>query len=233
MKAVIMAAGIGTRMGKSYEKTPKCLCRINGQTLLERHVNILKKYGAERIVVVIGDQGDCWNEKSKRLLMDIHDDIIINRENLTTCNSYSLFLGIEQLDSGPVLALDGDAFYGEKTLDRIYQYPDDSLIITRRVESMDLPGNRVIVEGEKVTGIGRDIEMQYPGHVYSGILMISEKDFSFFKETIKKEKFKKEELSYPLNDILKQRPIYNLEITNNLFNINTLEDVAKAEKLKN
>jgi choline kinase len=54
MKAVLLAAGIGKRLGPIGQEIPKCLLQIGGQTLLERHVRALRKLGASPIIIVIG-----------------------------------------------------------------------------------------------------------------------------------------------------------------------------------
>ena len=50
MKAIIIAAGTGTRLGKK----PKALLEVNSQTILSRQISILKKMGIEEIVVITG-----------------------------------------------------------------------------------------------------------------------------------------------------------------------------------
>ena len=44
MKAVILAGGKGTRMGKVSQKTPKPMIKIGGAPILEHQINLLKRY---------------------------------------------------------------------------------------------------------------------------------------------------------------------------------------------
>lgn len=51
MKAMILAAGMGTRLKPFTDKHPKALASVNGKTLLERNIMYLNKYGVEEIVI--------------------------------------------------------------------------------------------------------------------------------------------------------------------------------------
>lgn len=54
MKAIILAAGMGTRLGKYTENLPKCMLEFNGKTLIEQQVEILRKAGIIDISIVRG-----------------------------------------------------------------------------------------------------------------------------------------------------------------------------------
>src|SRR5947208_2021399 len=54
MKAVLLAAGVGKRLGLKGQQIPKCLLTFGGQTLLERHIHALQKFGARPIIIVVG-----------------------------------------------------------------------------------------------------------------------------------------------------------------------------------
>ena len=54
MKAIILAAGRGERLGDAAEGRPKCLLRFGGKTLLQRHIEILNRQAIDRIIIVTG-----------------------------------------------------------------------------------------------------------------------------------------------------------------------------------
>lgn len=58
MKAMILAAGLGTRLKPFTEKHPKALFPVNGVTLLERNINFLKKAGIHDIVINVHHYAD-------------------------------------------------------------------------------------------------------------------------------------------------------------------------------
>ena len=53
MKAMIFAAGLGTRLKPFTETHPKALAQVNGKTLLERNILYLKSFGFEEFVINI------------------------------------------------------------------------------------------------------------------------------------------------------------------------------------
>jgi MurNAc alpha-1-phosphate uridylyltransferase len=51
MKAMILAAGLGTRLKPFTDKHPKALAKVNGKTLLQRNIEYLAKFGIEDVIV--------------------------------------------------------------------------------------------------------------------------------------------------------------------------------------
>ena len=52
MKAIIVAAGTGSRIGELGKDTPKSLLNVNGQSILERQISVFKKLGISDITVI-------------------------------------------------------------------------------------------------------------------------------------------------------------------------------------
>ena len=96
MKAIIVAAGIGSRLGEFAKNTPKSLIDINGQSILERQISVFKKLGISDITVIIGPHAEKFTFKNISFIQDknylehdilsslmlarsiMHDDIIIS-----------------------------------------------------------------------------------------------------------------------------------------------------------
>lgn len=57
MQAIILAAGMGKRLGELTKENTKCMIRINGTCLIDRLLNQLDSLNLERIILVIGYQG--------------------------------------------------------------------------------------------------------------------------------------------------------------------------------
>ena len=54
MRAILLAAGMGTRLRPLTLDTPKSLIEVNGRPLLERQIEFLRERGVEEIIVVTG-----------------------------------------------------------------------------------------------------------------------------------------------------------------------------------
>jgi choline kinase len=62
MKAIILAAGRGSRMGNLTDDRPKCFVEVNGRRLLDWQLAALRGAGIEQIAVVRGYKGECFQE---------------------------------------------------------------------------------------------------------------------------------------------------------------------------
>ena len=58
MQAIILAAGMGTRLGSLTAENTKCMVRVNGITLIERLLRQLESFHLSKIVIVIGYMGN-------------------------------------------------------------------------------------------------------------------------------------------------------------------------------
>ena len=54
MKAVIIAAGVGSRLGKLTKEIPKPLINVNGKSIIERQIDSFRKCGINEIIVITG-----------------------------------------------------------------------------------------------------------------------------------------------------------------------------------
>ena len=78
MKAIIIAAGTGTRLGKKESNLPKALLKVNGQTILSRQISILKKMGIEEIIVITGS----YNQKFPSMGITYVNDLDHNEHDI-------------------------------------------------------------------------------------------------------------------------------------------------------
>ena len=64
MKAIIVAAGTGSRLGELTKDTPKSLLDVNGQSILERQISAFRKAGIDDIILVIGPFAEKYSFKN-------------------------------------------------------------------------------------------------------------------------------------------------------------------------
>ena len=93
MKAIILAAGLGTRLRPMTENTPKALVKVNEKPLVEYQIEFLKERGIDDIIIVVGylkEQFDYLKEKYGVRL-------VFNEKYADYNNFYSLYLVKEEL----------------------------------------------------------------------------------------------------------------------------------------
>ena len=52
MKVIIVAAGIGSRLGNLTNDLPKPLIDVNGKSILERQIELYRKFGINDIIII-------------------------------------------------------------------------------------------------------------------------------------------------------------------------------------
>ena len=113
--ALLLAAGTGSRLSPLTDSTPKCLVTVNEISILERLISSLEDHNFNRLVIVIGHQGECIRDYlgTRRGGMDI--TYIISPLYKTTNNIYSLWLAREVIDE-PFLLVESDLVFDTEML---------------------------------------------------------------------------------------------------------------------
>ena len=109
-KAIILAAGTGSRLGPFTENNPKCLALINGVPILINMLTHLSDVGVEEAVIVVGYLKEKIYDKVGNSFNGMKISYIESDLYATTNNMYSLWLAREHLTEDIVL-LESDVFF--------------------------------------------------------------------------------------------------------------------------
>ncbi len=159
MKAIMLAAGCGTRLSSHGDgNPPKVLLRFGGRTLLSRHIEILRALGIEELVLVVGYRAD-------EVLAEVNsigaEDFVeaLHNPDFERGSLVSLLCARAALAAGaPVLVMDADVLYDARLLRRLVETRHPScLLMDRDFEAGDEPvklclRDRVPVEFRKEIG---------------------------------------------------------------------------------
>ncbi len=121
MRAIILAAGRGSRMGKLTADRPKCLIEVSGKSLLNRQINALQSGGIRQIAIVTGYK--------YRLLYSYHFKKFYNSRWAETNIVASLACATEWLSHEPCIVSYSDIFYDSNAVRSLINC-SDSLAIT-------------------------------------------------------------------------------------------------------
>lgn len=113
--ALLLAAGMGSRLYPFTQKLPKCLTMVNGMSTLERMLANLNQHGFKRLVVVTGHLENRIREFLGTQVGDIAIDYIFSPLYETTNNIYSLWMARELINE-PFLLLESDLVFDESLL---------------------------------------------------------------------------------------------------------------------
>ena len=108
MQVIIMAAGLGVRLGALTESTPKALIRVAGKTLIERALIFAAQAGAERPIVV---GGFCYADLLAHVAERDPGARAVENPDFRQGNLLSLQVGFRLLGAGGFLLMNCDHIY--------------------------------------------------------------------------------------------------------------------------
>lgn len=119
-KAVILAAGMGTRLLPLTKTVHKCLTEVNGIPIIKNALSSLHKIGIEETVVVVGYLANDVKMQVGNVYETMNIKFIENKIYRETNTTYSLRLGLECLEDYDVAyILEGDVFFKEDMLEKL------------------------------------------------------------------------------------------------------------------
>ena len=122
MKAIILAAGIGSRLRPLTNDKPKCMVKLLDETLIERQIKIFHSYNINDITIVTGYKSE---------VIDIPDVNYVNNTNYETTNmNESLFCALEPSNS-PILVTYGDIVFEPKIVQQMLEITNDIRLAVR------------------------------------------------------------------------------------------------------
>lgn len=119
MQSIILAAGLGSRLGELTKECTKCMVKINGVTLIERMLRQLDRYGMDRIIIVTGYKGDVLKAYVQELGINTPVIFVDNSEYQHTNNIYSLWLTRAYLEETDSLVLESDMIFEDKVIEKM------------------------------------------------------------------------------------------------------------------
>lgn len=119
MDAIILAAGRGSRLESAHADAPKCLLRLGGRSLLERHLLLLESAGVEALTLVVGHQHEKIAAELQRLAPALAVHTIYNPD-FHAGSVISLWAAREPLTNGQdILLMDADVLYDQRMLNAL------------------------------------------------------------------------------------------------------------------
>ncbi len=170
MKAIMLAAGVGKRLyGDKNDKLPKALLRFDGKTLLARHVEILRDFGVEELVLVVGHRKEDLLAEAATQAPEGFVRSVFNPRYKEGPILSLWTAGEEMRSGGDTLFMDADVLYPPEMMRRLLHSPHENCFVMDRdfepgAEPVKLClRDGVLVDfGKQVTGDYDDIG-EWPG----------------------------------------------------------------------
>lgn len=226
MRAILLAAGMGTRLRPLTLTTPKSLVKVNGQPMLERQVEFLREIGVEEIIVVTGYLSEKFEYlKDKYRVKLIHNDKFDVYNNI-----YTMYLVREYL--GDSYVIDADVYLNRNFLDKNI---DKSTYFSGYKTNFKNEWTLVCDKNNKVSDI---VIKNGSGYILSGISYWSKRDANIIVEELEKciyeNNFKNLYWDNIVKDNLSKLNVYFRKIeSKDSFEIDSLNDLQYLNKSLN
>lgn len=140
MQAIILAAGMGKRLGRYTQGATKCMVKVNGKALIEYAIESLVANGVSRLVMVIGYKGSLLKEYinskfNENNLNGMKIEYIENTVYDKTNNIYSLYLARNEMRKDDTLLLESDIIFKPELISKIIADKNPNLAMVSHFES--------------------------------------------------------------------------------------------------
>lgn len=173
MKAVILAAGLGSRLGNGY---PKCLTPVDAEkTILDMQVENLKASGIEEIIVVVGYK--------KELVMEAHPELLYlyNRFFHVTNTAKSLAQALSSFVPDDVIWLNGDVVFRSGLIEAVLSKAG-SIVAVDQKSCGDEEVKYCLSASGCISQISKQVEN--PEGEAVGVNTVRRDDFELFRQSL-------------------------------------------------
>ena len=144
MQALMLAAGMGKRLGAYTNNQTKCMVKVGGRTLLEHAADALRMAGIRKFVLVVGYEGEKLIAFAKEKLPDFELDFIVNEDYASTNNIYSLYLARQKLVEDDTILLESDLIYEPRLIRELAEAEAPNMVAVAKYEQW-MDGTMTIV----------------------------------------------------------------------------------------
>ena len=232
MKALILAAGLGTRLAPLTNDRPKSMVMVNGKPILVKQIENLLNNNITDITIITGYKSEVIEELISNNYPNIK--LIKSVDYMNTNNMYSVYLARNVFNDSNFLMMNADVYYDESIITELLNEKYINSIVTDignyNEESMKVieKDNRIISISKSITkedALGNSIDV-YKFSKDAGKLF-----FDKCTEYIEEKKELKLWSEVALNDILKDIPFTPCPLKGRWVEIDNHDDLKLAEEL--
>lgn len=222
MRAILMAAGMGTRLRPLTENTPKSLIEVNGMPLLERQIINLRERGIDEIIVLTG----YLHEKFDDIVKKYNLIKVVNDKYDVYNNIYTMYLVRQYLRDAFVI--DADNYITNNFLPKTK--PETSIYYSACKENIVNEWIFKYDENGRIYGVDIGKEGDKPSYIMSGASYWTAKDGELISERVK-EAVEKDKLMDIYWDNIAVDSFGDMDVhiekigSTDIFEIDTLDDL--------
>ena len=148
MQAIILAAGMGKRLGEYTKNNTKCMVPVNGVPLIDRVLNQLSSLKLSKVVIVVGYEGQKLIDYIGNEYNGLKIEYIFNSIYDKTNNIYSLALAKDKMQEDDTLLLESDLIFDDRLFSLVVDNPCPNLALVAKYEAW-MDGTMVQIDDER------------------------------------------------------------------------------------
>jgi L-glutamine-phosphate cytidylyltransferase len=232
MKALILAAGRGSRLQHQTSDRPKALACVSGSAILEYQMRALLENDIRDVAIAIGYQGDAIVQFMKTTFPDISVQYVWNRDYAETNSAYSFWLAHDAIADDAYVHLNCDIIFSPALLRRVLTSSHANCIAIRRDVTLSDGMENVKTDDERIVRMTITHEQDACGKAF-GLAKFSAESTTLLSERIQRDlDHGKRKNNYygMIRDAVGDLPYYGLDAGDDLLlEVNSLADFAAAE----
>jgi len=235
-KAVILAAGLGSRLGNLTEEVPKAMVKVDGHPIIDYQMNALKCNNINDVIIVVGYKKDIlvnyvnqnWNNK-----LNLH--FVENTNYATTNSAFSLNLSKKFIDSKSYIHLNCDTIFTSEILSMLKNSKKtNQIVVNKDVQLSDNMEQVYLDDSNKITYMNNVYDKEAVGKAM-GLAKISKGALNWITERI--EHYHSNGLFNTnfygiIRECISNIPFYSLCTgMNSIVEVNSQEELKIADKI--
>lgn len=154
MKALILAAGFGSRLSPITDKIPKSLVPVNGKPILFKQIENLYENNIYDITIISGYMASTLSKQTLAKYPNVK--IIESLNYATTNNMYSAFLAQESFMNEEFIMMNADVYFDSSVISALLKYPHENAIVTD-IGSYAEESMKIIEKDNRIVKISKEI----------------------------------------------------------------------------
>lgn len=146
MKAIILAAGVGSRIRPLTDNCPKSLLKVDGKTILEMMISHIQACGINEIVFVLGYLQEQIKDFVKTNFPDLNAHFVTNERYAETNTGYSLMLTKDLINESDFVKFDADVVFDKEILENLIKSEHANCLCVDKNINLDAEEIKVIID---------------------------------------------------------------------------------------